>query len=326
MNENHIKQIFANYIDRFEEMNGPVHQEYFKWRVAKQFRPMMDDALSSGADDFPGKLSKLQQKTSFLIDSRRIQPFSGLVRIAKQDPEAVRGMFQMLFSGGGSLENVGRFINASHELRDKYFPDSFRYTNDVHSVTAYLAMYDPDHHYIFKASHARRFADCIEFYDDWGSGDTVKLDVYYRMCDQLVEAISGCEELLATADRRFTGELSDVDPDTLYGDPQRHILAFDLIYCCSTYNLFAGINFSKKTAKERQAIRESRAEHQYQELCSWLNGFGSRLDTFIEICEGNSELFEPSRMETLTESLKDTEQAISDLLKVIKKRDSHNMQ
>lgn len=29
------------------------------------------------------------------------------------------------------------------------------------------------------------FADCIEFYDDFGMGDHVKLKTYYRMCDEL---------------------------------------------------------------------------------------------------------------------------------------------
>ena len=118
-----------------------------------------------------------------------------------------------------------------------------------------LFLYDPDHNYIFKATHAQIFADCVEFFDDWGSGETVDLSVYYRMCDQLVEEIRNSQELMATDAGRFANGWG-VNPDTLYPDPEKHILAFDLIYCCSTYGLFDGISFSRPNTKERQLIQE----------------------------------------------------------------------
>ena len=31
MNTKNLHQIFANYIDRFEELNDPEHNETFKW-------------------------------------------------------------------------------------------------------------------------------------------------------------------------------------------------------------------------------------------------------------------------------------------------------
>ncbi len=147
------------------------------------------------------------------------------------------------------------FLKTSHELREKHFPGSYLYKNDMHSVTGYLFLYDPDHNYIFKATHAQIFADCVEFYDDWGSGDDVKLDVYYRMCDQLVEAIKGDNALMATDRSRFENGWG-VDPETFHSDLEKHILAFDLIYCCSTYDLFDGITFVRPKSKERQLMQE----------------------------------------------------------------------
>lgn len=282
MNEGNLQQIFDKYIERFDVLNGDVHKEYFKWQIAKRFKPMMDEALAAQADDLPAKLSKLQQLTAYLVDNSRVQPFGGLVQYAKREPETVRDMFHSLFSGEGtSQDRISAFLAGSHALRDKYFPGSFRYTNDVHSVTAYLAMYDPDHHYVFKASHALKFANCIEFYDDWGSGDTVKIDVYYRMCDQLVEAINGNEELLATNARRFTSELG-FDPETLHADSQKHILAFDLIYCSSTYNLFDGMTIQKRSTTEKRAAREQQelAAQRYEELSAELDGLKGRLSAF----------------------------------------------
>lgn len=77
------------------------------------------------------------------------------------------------------------------------------------------------------------------------------------MCDQLVEEIKSSKELLATDASRFDGNWG-VDPETLYPDPEKHILAFDLIYCCSTYDLFDGITFVRPKTKERQLINECR--------------------------------------------------------------------
>lgn len=259
MNENHIQQIFDNYIDQFERINDHVGREYYKWQIAKRFREEMDKALDAPLDKFPEKLYEVKKLTENVIDSYTT-PFHGLVKFAEQEPKTVRGMFLELFAAlpddiADKQKRVDAFLAKSHELREKYYPDSFLYKDDMHSVTGYLFLYDPDHNYLFKASHALKFADCIEYYNDWGSGDSVKLDVYYRMCDQLVERIKNCKELMATDASRFE-EGWGVDPDTLYSDPEKHILAFDIIYCCSSYGLFNGISFSRPKSKERSLMNE----------------------------------------------------------------------
>ena len=81
MNENHLHQIFENYIKKFEEINNTEHQEYYKWQIAKIFRPMMDDALKSEDAEFIRKLKQIRKKTENFIDSYT-QPFGGLIRFA----------------------------------------------------------------------------------------------------------------------------------------------------------------------------------------------------------------------------------------------------
>ena len=194
-----------------------------------------------------------------LIDNYT-QPFHGLVKFAEHEPDTVREMFIALYSDdNGDIEirkkKVSDFLRRSHELRDKYYPDSYLYKDDMHSVTGYLFLYDPDHNYIYKATHALAFADCVEFYDDWGWGDSVKLDVYYRMCDQLVEAAKSDAYLMAADERRFT-DCWGQKPESLHPDLEKHILAFDLIYCCSTYDLFDGISFVRPKTSERQLMQE----------------------------------------------------------------------
>ena len=255
MNLEKFQELADRYIDAFEMTNSKPHIEYYKWQIAKKFRPAMDAALAASDEDFPKKLSDVRRLTRNLIDSS-VQPFGGLVEFAKKDPGTVRKMFRDLFATveedvETKEEEIYRFMDTSHALRDKYFPDSFRYTDDLHSVTGYLFLYDPDHSYLYKATHCRIFADCVEFYDDWGSGPDTKLDIYYRMCDECIEAINNNPALLATAESRYEHDREGMHPDTA-----KHILLFDMIYCCSTYHLFDGIHIVTPKSKERQLMQE----------------------------------------------------------------------
>ena len=133
MNENHLHQIFENYIKKFEEINNTEHQEYYKWQIAKIFRPMMDDALKSEDAEFIRKLKQIRKKTENFIDSYT-QPFGGLIRFADKwgEVEKVRKMFQELFSDdGGDLQvrqkKIEAFLEQSHQLNNHclhFFVDS----------------------------------------------------------------------------------------------------------------------------------------------------------------------------------------------------------
>ena len=141
--------------------------------------------------------------------------------------------------------------------------------NDQRSAMAYLFLYDPDNHYLYKASEARSFASCIEFYDDWGSGANFKLHSYYRMCDKLVEEIKKSDALISTHHSRFydknNTKRTDMHPDNNY-----HILAFDIIYGApeDRYNFYKGIPYKKITAESRRLYdeRTKKAKELYADL------------------------------------------------------------
>ena len=252
MNMVNFQQIVNHYIDKFETTNNSVHQEYYKWQIAKQFKPMIDTALSASDDEFSAKLYAVKKLSRNVIDSYT-QPFHGLCKFAEREPATVRQMLLDLLKEDdiSKQEKVNAFLKNSAALRQKYYPDSFLYNDDMHSVTGYMFLYDPDHNFLYKASHARKFADCIEFYDDWGYGANTRLDVYFRMCDEVLEAINANQPLLATAASRF-----DIDPLGMHPDTNKHILLFDMIYCCSTYSLFHGIHFVVPKNDERKLMQE----------------------------------------------------------------------
>ncbi|MDF1618242.1 hypothetical protein, partial [Petrocella sp. FN5] len=189
MNKDNLQQIFDNYMTRFEVINTK-HDENYKWAVAKKFRTLMDQALSKEGEEFAEILSQAKVATRNIIDSY-IQPFQGMVFFAKKEPETVKKMFLDLYSDDEGLlakqeKLIEDFFTKSDELLEKYTPDSFLYKQDSHAVSSYLFLYDPNKHYMYKASHSKAFADCIEFYDDWGKGRDIKLITYHRMCDELL--------------------------------------------------------------------------------------------------------------------------------------------
>ena len=255
MNKNNLSQTFQHYIDRFDYINEEPQSEYYKWQACHEFPVLMKCALSAEDEIFSRALYEAKKSTFNIIDSYT-QPFGGLVEFSRNDPVSVRKLLKDLYSDdGGDLkiqsEIIVDFFKHSNDLLDKYSPGSFLFKQNSHSVSALLFLNDPDHHYMYKATQSQRFADCVEFFDDWGVGDNIKLDTYYRMCNELVEEIKGCDELLATDASRFDGRLK-LSGGELHPDTKKHILAFDIIYCCSVYDLFDGISYTKRNLKEKQ--------------------------------------------------------------------------
>ena len=275
MDKDALHIIFSEYMKRFEELNDSSHAEYFKWIAAKKFKPAVDEALAASSNDFAQKLNEARKVTSVLIDGGHTQPFYGLVKFAERDPEAVREMFQSLFAEDGGYVQVKQdkiwdFITKSHALRDKYYYNSHLYTDTIHSVSAYMFLYDPDHNYLYKFSHGREFATLVEFGDDWGSGKDTKLNIYYRMCDQLVQAMKQNPALMEFDQSRYTRGLAA--PEDMHPDPEKHILAFDMIYCTHAYGLGDEIDPPKGTPEQRKKALELFSNWQIaQENANYLN-------------------------------------------------------
>ena len=260
MNKCRLHQIFTNYIENFEIINDDNHNENYKWEIAYSFHNLMN----TDAPDFAKRIKEAWTLSANLIDSNNRYCFSALVTCAEKDPEAVRELFKNLFADdGGNIDlrqnKILKFIDQANILTAKLHSDNGVFMNDQRSAMAYLFLYDPDNHYLYKASEARSFASCIEFYDDWGSGSNFKLHSYYRMCDKLVEEIKKSDALINTHRSRFydknNTKRTDMHPDNNY-----HILAFDIIYGApeERYNFYKGIPYKKITAESRRLYDERR--------------------------------------------------------------------
>lgn len=259
MNRKNLNQIFDAYIQKFEVLNDSHNNENYKWSAIVEFQKAFD--LSVSDDALSGMLKEAKIASENLIDSYT-QPFHGLVELAKPDraPDAVRAMLTALLEDdGGDLvarqEKIDTFLAECDQLVESYFPGSHLYKNDQRSAMAYMFLNDPDNHYLYKATEAKYLADCVGFYDDWGTMANFKLDVFHRFCDELIEEIKATPALMATHQSRFANAKKPMHEDELL-----HVLVFDIIYCAHTYNLYSGMSFDKVTSADRKLYQERKAK------------------------------------------------------------------
>lgn len=257
MNRKNLNQIFDAYIQQFEVLNNSQNDENYKWCAIVDFQKAFD--LSVSDDSFASMLKGAKDATENIIDSYT-QPFHGLVELAKREPNAVRSMLTALLEDdGGDLvarqDKIDTFLEECDRLMENYFPGSHLYKNDQRSAMAYLFFNDPDNHYLYKATEAKYLADCVGFYDDWGTMASFKLDVYHRFCDELIEEIKATPALISMHRSRFINAKKQ-----MHEDEPLHVLAFDIIYCAHAYNLYSGISFDKITSSDRKLYQERKAK------------------------------------------------------------------
>lgn len=251
MNTANLQSIFRKYIDNFETLNNEKNDETYKWAIAQEFQNFDIDA-----QDFVEMLTHMWKASENLIDSAQQLPFYALVDYARREPETVREMFRKLFADE-YLDNVSKqvvideFIAASEELRKKYYPDSHLYMNNQRSVMMLLFLRYPNSNYGYKASQAKSFADCVEFYEDWGPMTDFRLDVFSRMCEQLIEEMKKNEALMQTHLSRFENTDRKLHPDE-----NLHILTLDIIYSSQAYNFYGDMTFDPINAKSRKLYYE----------------------------------------------------------------------
>ncbi|HSP47491.1 MAG TPA: hypothetical protein VLN47_05385 [Clostridiaceae bacterium] len=236
-----LNLVFQNYIDKFDEMNDEKHNETYKWVALEHFRKNWDIESSNFAAMFKEAVSK----TDNLIDNSKVHPTTGIVRLAKEDPNAARALFRDLYKKDkGDLQErqdrIEKFIVESNALLEKHGKGTWKYTQDRKTAIFYLNLRYPDENYIFKSTEARKFAECVEYDDSWGSGKYFKLAKYYKMCDYLVSAIEDHPDLLAVHQSRNLQK---------HEDRKYHVLAYDIIYCAHQYKLYENIVIRPKKSK-----------------------------------------------------------------------------
>jgi len=253
MNSENLHELINRYEQNLLYVNNSTNDEIFKWKAVKCFR---DAWFSPEAENLPFDelFRRAKKESSVLIDNSTVSPANGVVKLAEEAGDKVRHLFcDVLFADdGGDLDvrqnNMDLFMEGMEKLRQQYCPSKWKYKQDRHAASCYLAMYAPEKNFIYKYSHAESFAQHIEFGKDIGSGASFSLAHYYEMANLVVEALREHKTLIKEHNKLLGADY--------YKDDSLHLLAFDIIYCSSTYGFFNGLTHKAKA----EAIKDYKAE------------------------------------------------------------------
>ena len=261
MNRENLDKLISNYIANFDLINNDVNMEYYKWEAVKHFQ----DHWDIDAPDFAAMFREAIRLTYNLINNRFVQPTNGIVQLAEQPEftESVRQMFKdLLVDDNGDIDKrqdkIHAFLDKADKLLNAYYSGTWKYAQDMRTVIFYLSLLEPDKNYMFKSTQAKEFMYCIEYGNDFGSGENFSLKKYCAMCDELVSAIKDTPELVELHQSRLT--------DNMWANDDFHILAYDIIYSGIVYNLYNNITIVKpnrnktKSQSHQEAAQEKRTE------------------------------------------------------------------
>ena len=185
----------------------------------------------------------------------------GHIYLHHRAPEEVERLFrEVLFADDDDdldlrQEHIEEFLEGMEVLLQQYYPASWKYRQDRHAASCYLALFAPEKNYIYKYSPVETFARNVEYGKDIGSGSSFSLAHYYELGDIVVSALRDHPELL-----RKHAELLD---ETYYRDDSLHLLAFDIIYCADTYGFFKDLKHRpKKEAIKAYTLEQKRREEE----------------------------------------------------------------
>ena len=289
MNKENLDRLIDRYEDDLDRLyDRESHDELFKWRAMRCWREQWfkpADAFATFADRF----TAAKKEFSLFIDGSRMHPSTGIVKLCEYEAEEVERLFrEVLFAdahGDAAVvqDNMDRFIDGCESLRKKHFPANWSYKQDRHSASVFLAMNDPDFNFVYKASVAREMARYVDFGWDIGSGASFSLPNYYKLCEELTAALRERESLIEK-------HLSKLGSEH-YSDGSLHLLAFNFMYCCYTYDYYklltlpsAGKAAHRKAAAEQeQARREAERLERISELERQLSELERDCDEAAEI-------------------------------------------
>lgn len=278
MNNDNLNQLINNYIANFDVINDEENREYYKWEAVKHFK----DNFDINAPNFAAMFKNAVKLTDNLIDNRVVQPTVGIVKLAERPEltEIIRQMFKDLYADDcGDIDlrqkKIDCFVDKCDELLNTYENGKWKYAQNTRTAIFYLSLMYPDENYIFKSTEANKLRKCIDYADDFGSGVSFSLKRYYRLCDELVKAIKANDILINLHKSRLK--------ENMYPDESFHILAYDIIYCAISYNLYHNIAISKPTKlRTNNAEQLKQREEKRNNILVEINNFNDCLEQLIQ--------------------------------------------
>lgn len=288
MNLENLHTLIDRYEVNYYMLNDSDHDEKFKWAAARGFRDVWFSKEYENLT-FSKKFDLAMKCSSIMINNSMISPTTGVVKMAEQKPQEIEALFtELLYAPFDSIEqlqeHMDTFLDKTEAIRQELFPRFYRYKQDRHAVSCYLAFFAPESHFVYRYSDAEEFALRIEFGKDIGSGSSFSLSNYYEMANAVVQAFKEHPSLIEKHDNLFK------DSDTYYYDASLHLMAFDLMYCCRCYNFCGNMEYAKKkdsikayTAQQLKEKEQLEHKKKIEEVESAIHQIDVGIDEYREI-------------------------------------------
>lgn len=212
--EEAILQIIEAYKLDFERVNA---DERYKWEAIGHYKKIWDIK----AEDFAGMVSEAFKKSENLLASGMYYPLRMVIGYAKEDPEAVRELFRVLYNEDLSFSERYETFRAGF---DKYISGRWRnHYQDLRAISVYLTFEYPEKYFMYKYMMVKEFKKKIGYVESSANKpDPEKYDNYIDFCNEILEYVKQDEELLELSRSRFD--------ESCYKDEALHILTHDIIY------------------------------------------------------------------------------------------------
>ena len=257
MNLERLNKIVDIYIDKFEMLTNDDCDENMKWRAMYHFKENFD----INAPDFHEMFKYAMSESSIIINNGTVQPVNGILKLITHEEDRMRELFTMLYEDdGGDIDKrqdkIEYFVEETNKLLEKYERGKWKYKQDFRSVLAYLTFYKPEENYLYKSSQCQPFFRYLEYGEEIGYGQYFKLSRYYRMCDEVRQAVSKHQELIETHNERWSKVKDPKD--------NLHILTFDIIYCSIVYEFYEHQKYNKIIRKSKFDLEQEILTEKYE--------------------------------------------------------------
>ncbi len=283
MNLERLNNIIDTYIDNFDMINDYTHDENMKWRAVYHFK----NHFNLNAPDFHEMFKNAISKSSIIINNDTVQPVNGILKLITHEEDTVRSLFKMLYEDdGGDLDKrqgrIEKFVDETNKLLEKYERGKWKYKQDFRSVLAYLVFYKPEENYLYKSSQCQPFFRYLEYGEEIGCGQYFKLSRYYKMCDEVRQALSMHTDLMKKHNERRSKVENTED--------NLHMLTFDIIYCSIAYGFYDYQSYTKVAKKSKADLVQEKIEAEIESKRIELEALELQLEAERKVLEKIPEI------------------------------------
>ena len=218
------RELLRSYISEYEkEFTRISDQEIYKWRAVKQFQ----DNWDLDANDFSEMLVLALSKTDNLMAAGNYFPREMIIRMAKERPQTVKGLFLDLFDEEADLlERIDSFQKKAKDLNQSLFQYKNHFQDD-RAVMVYLTLKFPEIYFFYKFTMFKDFCEKVDSDFEPMAGRKSNLIQFLEMCKTIREEIRLNNNLLKLHKDRIK--------ESEYFDAESNILTQDFIYAVTEY-------------------------------------------------------------------------------------------